>query len=334
MVPNPALVDRFRTDLDALIEPGARFGVAVSGGPDSLALLLLAAAARPGDLEAATVDHGLRPESRAEAEQVADICQRLGVPHSILAIEWDLPPASAIQEQARAVRYGALAQWMRERGLTALLTGASSGRPGRDFADAAQPRLGCARPCRHASPEPRSRRSRTHAASAVARLAATGTRGHLRSGRPRTRRRSEQFRRAPRARPGPPGVCDKADWLDPQALARSAENLASADEALDWAADREWAEFVDAWRRGDRLSRFDRADGDHSPHRRPGDCRTGTEGAPDELRGRELDRLIADLQGCRTTTLRGVRCTGGVDWKFDRSSTTSNLSSALELTEP
>jgi len=77
MVPDPALLERFRADLDALSAPGQRIGIAVSGGPDSLALLLLAAAARPGLVEAATVDHGLRAESRAEAEMVARICAEL-----------------------------------------------------------------------------------------------------------------------------------------------------------------------------------------------------------------------------------------------------------------
>ena len=43
-----ALLERFRVDLDALSDPAQRLGIAVSGGPDSLALLLLAAAARPG----------------------------------------------------------------------------------------------------------------------------------------------------------------------------------------------------------------------------------------------------------------------------------------------
>ena len=33
MVPEPALVERFRKNLDALIGPEARIGVAVSGGP-------------------------------------------------------------------------------------------------------------------------------------------------------------------------------------------------------------------------------------------------------------------------------------------------------------
>ena len=73
----PALLDRFRNDLDALVAPGERIGVAVSGGPDSLALLLLAAALRPGSVEAATVDHALRPEAAGEAKLVGEICSRL-----------------------------------------------------------------------------------------------------------------------------------------------------------------------------------------------------------------------------------------------------------------
>ena len=48
MVAEPASIDRFRSDLDALIDPAARIGIAVSGGADSLALLLLAAASRSG----------------------------------------------------------------------------------------------------------------------------------------------------------------------------------------------------------------------------------------------------------------------------------------------
>src|SRR3954464_10115818 len=105
MVPGPALIERFRADLDALTAPGERLGVAVSGGPDSLALLLLAAAARPGAVEAATVDHALRDGSRAEAETVATICKRLDVPHTILTAAWNETPGTAIQERARGARY-------------------------------------------------------------------------------------------------------------------------------------------------------------------------------------------------------------------------------------
>src|SRR3954453_2283282 len=105
MVPGPALIERFSADLDALLAPSERLGVAVSGGPDSLALLLLAAAARPGLIEAATVDHALRPESRAEAEMVAALCKRIGVPHEILTVEWEHKPETALQERARLHRY-------------------------------------------------------------------------------------------------------------------------------------------------------------------------------------------------------------------------------------
>src|SRR5687768_13146526 len=93
----PPLATRFAADLDPLVAPPTRLGVAVSGGPDSLALLLLAAAARPGLVEAATVDHSLRPESRAEAEMVASVCGRAGVPHSILTLGWAAAPDRNLQ---------------------------------------------------------------------------------------------------------------------------------------------------------------------------------------------------------------------------------------------
>src|SRR5215203_4666367 len=123
MVPDNALVERFRADLDALIETGERIGVAVSGGPDSLALLLLAAAARPGLVEAASVDHALREGSRNEAEAVARLCGQLGVPQQILTIDWPAPPTSALQEQARIARYRALGKWASAKGLNHVATG-------------------------------------------------------------------------------------------------------------------------------------------------------------------------------------------------------------------
>ena len=87
----PELVDRFRADLEPLwpfvVDPGARLGLAVSGGADSLALLLLANALLPGRVEVATVDHGLRPEAAAEAELVARLCTGIGVPHAIHRVE-------------------------------------------------------------------------------------------------------------------------------------------------------------------------------------------------------------------------------------------------------
>ena len=92
MTPAAEAIERFAADLDALAPAEGPIGVAVSGGPDSLALLLLAAAARPGRVEAATVDHGLRAESAEEAAMVAALCQKLGVPHRTLVADWSEPP--------------------------------------------------------------------------------------------------------------------------------------------------------------------------------------------------------------------------------------------------
>src|SRR5437763_11739891 len=105
MAPDPALVQLLSADLDALAAPDGRIGVAVSGGPDSLALLLLAAAARPGNVEAATIDHGLRAEAREEAVMVAAVCDRLAVRHATLTARWSEVPETAIQERARNQRY-------------------------------------------------------------------------------------------------------------------------------------------------------------------------------------------------------------------------------------
>ena len=87
--------------------------LAVSGGPDSTALLLLAARWRQSltdgpKLLAVTVDHGLRPESAAEARAVRRLAGTLGVPHRILP--WiGAKPATGLQEAARAARYQLLA---------------------------------------------------------------------------------------------------------------------------------------------------------------------------------------------------------------------------------
>src|SRR4029453_11078551 len=99
-----SLIDRFTGDLDGLIAADARIGIAVSGGPDSLALLLLAAAARPDRVEAASVDPALREGSRQESEMVAKVCDSLGIPHAILTAEWRKKPTRAIQECARNER--------------------------------------------------------------------------------------------------------------------------------------------------------------------------------------------------------------------------------------
>lgn len=89
------------------------WGVAVSGGSDSLALtLLLGALARQqgAQLRAVTVDHGLRAESAQEARQVGAWLAHYGIGHEILT--WSPPQdLKRIQEQARAARYTLLEAW-------------------------------------------------------------------------------------------------------------------------------------------------------------------------------------------------------------------------------
>jgi tRNA(Ile)-lysidine synthase len=118
--PAPAVVGRFAADLDALTT-GEGLAVAVSGGADSLALLLLAQAARPGAVVAATVNHGLRPEAADEAAEVARICGDLGVEHAVLTVRVAAGGAG-LQGEAREARYAALEAWARERGARALAT--------------------------------------------------------------------------------------------------------------------------------------------------------------------------------------------------------------------
>ena len=87
--------------------------LAVSGGPDSTALLLLIARWRAKlrdgpSLLAVTIDHGLRPEARREAAAVKRLAAALGVAHRTL--RWTGPkPETRLQEAARAARYRLLA---------------------------------------------------------------------------------------------------------------------------------------------------------------------------------------------------------------------------------
>src|SRR6187399_3479258 len=82
----PEQVARFSEALARVWPDGGRLGLAVSGGPDSLAMLLLAEAAIPGQFEVATVDHGLRPESARECAKVAEICAGRAIDCAMLAV--------------------------------------------------------------------------------------------------------------------------------------------------------------------------------------------------------------------------------------------------------
>ena len=97
-----------------------QIGLAVSGGPDSLALLLLAHAACPKAISVATVDHRLRPEAADEAVFVAQLCAERGIPHSILTP--DNPITGNLQSAAREARYRLLNDWADRQGLRWIAT--------------------------------------------------------------------------------------------------------------------------------------------------------------------------------------------------------------------
>lgn len=314
MVPSRALVERFTRDLDALVASEARIGVAVSGGADSLALLLLAAAARPGVVEAATVDHALRPDSGKEADMVAKVSSTLGIPHASLAAEWRQPPVAAIQERARAERYRLLSRWASERQLEAVLTahhsddqaetllmrlargsgvrGLSSMRPHSNLPGS---RTGLLRPLLCWT------HSELEGICAAAGLEPVDDPSN----------RDEQFERVRVRR-----ALKENGWLSPTSIALSAANLREAEAALEWAAREEWKLRVKNG--GGEIC--------YRPEGAPGEIRRrivsravsqlATEAPEAPLRGRELERLLILLDEGGQGTLRGVCCVGGEAWRF------------------
>lgn len=314
--PQAEAIERFRQDLDALIDPYATVGLAVSGGPDSLALLALGAAARPGLVEAATVDHSLRSEAAAEAEMVAKVAKTLGVPHRTLKVEWARKPESAIQERARVERYRLLGGWARGQGLHALVTAHHLD----DQAETFMMRL--------------ARGAGVRGLAGMQRLAPVpGV--DLKLLRPLLGWRrveleqictdfglnpiddpsnsDEQFERV-RVRRGLSG----AEWINSRAVASSARNLADADVALRWATTRTWERSVTE--DGGALL-FVPDDTPYEIRRRivvRAIGRLATEGNADDLRGRELERVLGALSRGGKATVRGVLCAGGLEWRFTK----------------
>ncbi|WP_347402853.1 tRNA lysidine(34) synthetase TilS [Altererythrobacter arenosus] len=205
-----------------------------------MALLLLAHAARPGSLEAATVDHGLRPESADEARMVADLCAEIGVPHAILRVE---VAEGNLQANARAARYAALGRWMDDHALDALLT------------------------AHHADDQAETLVMRLNRGSGLAGLAGVRALGEIPGhggilARPLLDWRKAELERLVSAA-GIAAVLDpsnendefdrvrmrkalaEADWLDQLALARSASHLSDALAALERYATDEWENCVE-----------------------------------------------------------------------------------------
>jgi tRNA(Ile)-lysidine synthase len=307
------LVQRFAGDLERLVPPGARLGIAVSGGADSLGLLLLACAARPTDIEAATVDHGLRSESAAEAAMVTSVCGSAGVRHTILKPDWRDKPITQLQEKARAARYGALGRWAGERRISAILTGHHR----EDQAETLLMRLSRGAGVRGLAAMRPSGAVPGHPSIKLLRPVLDWSRADLNAlcvaagilPVEDPSNHDEGFERV-RVRK----ALETLAWLDAEAVARSAANLAQADEALDWTARQEWNSAV---------SRTDA--GVHYTPVGPVEIRRrvvggiiaelATEGDT-ELRGRELDRVLDILTAGASGTLRGVLCSGGQQWSF------------------
>ena len=314
MVPAPELIERFRRDLDPLAPADGRLGLAVSGGPDSLALLLLAAAARPGMVEAATVDHALRPESRAEADMVAGLCGQLGIPHAILTAQWKQKPQTALQERARIARYRLLGGWVQDRGLGALATAHHLDDQVETFVmrlvrgagvqGLAGMRRSVAAPgsdVRLVRPLLGWRRSELEKICADAGVTPAEDPNNS----------DPQFERV-RVRQSLAGLPE----LDIAAVGRSLAHLAQADAALRWAAANEWQSAVDA---GDRQIVYRPGAAPLEIRRRivaRAIARLASEGGGADLRGRELDRVMLALRSGGKATLRGVLCSGGEQWRF------------------
>jgi len=237
---------RFPADLErAWGGPFAgRLGLAVSGGPDSTALLALAADAMPGRVAAATVDHGLRPGSADEARMVTEVCGRLNVPHAILTAD-GIEPGPGLQGRAREARYAMLARWAAAGGLAAVAT------------------------AHHADDQAETflmRAGRAAGLSGLSGVRPRATIGGVEVVRPLLDRRRAELRAEVRRRELPfvddPSnqdprfervrvrqLLDANEWLGPANLARSAAHLAEADADLAAAVEWLWrarAEVMDA----------------------------------------------------------------------------------------
>jgi tRNA(Ile)-lysidine synthase len=108
----------------ALIPRGSRVLCACSGGPDSAALLFTLARLGPElsfELEAASVDHGLRADAARDVAIAAEQCAVVGVRFHALQVAVDRRPS--LQAQARAARYAALLRLASERSAARVAVG-------------------------------------------------------------------------------------------------------------------------------------------------------------------------------------------------------------------
>lgn len=299
--------DALRTALAAFgVQQEDGLALAVSGGPDSLALLLLAAEALSGRVAALTVDHGLRAESAAEAAHVAAICAARAVPHATL--RWEARSGGNLQAEARAARYALMADWCAANGVRWLATAHHAD----DQAETLLMRLargsgvaGLAgiRPAR-----PLGRGVtliRPLLGTAKRDLAAIVAHAGLAAADDPSNRDPAYDRTIIRA------LLAATPWLDPRRLAAAADHARDAADALNWAAERAWAGRAE-WI-GPALT-VDAADLPRALSFALLQRAAAAYGA--EADGPELDRLLTALTAGQTATIGSVLAEGGALWRF------------------
>lgn len=288
-----------------------RLAVAVSGGPDSVALLHLATAAWPGRVTALTVDHGLRAAAADEARRLGNCCAAAGIAHVLLRWEGP-PPASGVQAAAREARYRLMTDWCTAAGVGVLMTAHHAD----DQAETLLMRLargagsaGLAgiRRCRPLAPGVLLVRPlldiRREALAAVA--AASGWPIVTDPANADARHQRSAARALLAATP----------WLDAGGMARAATNLAGDAEALDWTAARAWEGRAVADPAGVTLD----AAGLPAALVQRLVARAIAAVAPGAApRGPDLSRLAMRLAGGGPATLAGVRARTlpSGDWHF------------------
>jgi tRNA(Ile)-lysidine synthase len=314
---DPVRSDRFRAQHAALLAvaglpEGAAIGVALSGGPDSVALLILAASCAIGPVRAMTVDHGLRADSATEAVAAGRIAEAFDVPHETACVSV-AAGGEGLQGEARRARYAALGDWARREGLAAILTAHHAD----DQAETLLMRLSrgaglsglsgirSARPLDETDPQsPWLLRPLLgwRKAELEAIVAAAG----IKPARDPSNHNDRFDRTAARA------LLAGTPWLDSIRLSASASHLRDADDALEAMTDRFLAE---ALANEDGMVRLAPGDAPREIVRRAlkrlFSAHFGAH--PD---GPGLDRLMATLASGGTATLAGIRARGGPVWTF------------------
>ena len=285
------------------------FAVAVSGGPDSLALLLLAHAAFGHQVQALTVDHGLRDASAGEAAMVAGVCAARAIPQETLVWRGEKPGANR-QAAARAARYDLMRDWCAANGIAWLATAHHAD----DVAETLLMRLARGSGSGGLSGI-RSRRDLGQGVTLLrpllgrrrAELAAMVTSAGLSAADDPSNRDLHYDRTQARA------LLTGTPWLFAERLASSAANLRDAEAALDWTAALAWdsrVEVLPDW------TAIDAAGLPTELARRLVQRALAVLGACAE--GPQVTRMIAVLQAGGTSTLGAVQGRGGDRWTFRR----------------